>query len=268
MTQYTHVLYHRGCPDGFGAAWAAWKVLADRAKYIPVTYDQPVPDLPSDAHVLMVDFCYPRPICMEIANKVESLRVIDHHQTSADGMAGVPWATFDMSHSGAYLSWVHFHGLNVPEFVLYLEDRDLWLFKMPYSREIAAALGSYPYEFTLWEQLFTMGMEKLKLDGGTILRFQRQKVDEMCAKMYWKDFDGHRVPCANATTLFSEVGDRLCQIHPDAPFAAYYFIRPDGKVQWGLRSPGRFDVTPIAKKRGGGGHPGAAGFVSSITDIL
>lgn len=262
MTQYTHVLYHAKCPDGFGAAWAAWKVLADRAKYIPVSYEQPVPELPEDARVLMVDFCYPRPMCMELANKVESVRVLDHHKTSADSMAGVPWATFDMDHSGAYLSWVHFHGLNVPEFVLYLEDRDLWKFKIPYSREVAAALGSYPMEFTLWEQLHTMGMDKMKLDGGTILRFQRQKVEEMVSRVRWMDFDGNRVPVANASTLFSEVGDRLCQMYPDAPFAAYYYFRSDGLIQWGLRSPGRFDVTSIAKKYGGGGHPGASGFVT------
>lgn len=261
MTQYTHVLYHSNCPDGFGAAWAAWKVLADRAKYIPVVYNQPLPDLPADAHVLMVDFCYPKAQCLELKSKVESLRVLDHHKTNADQMRGYPWATFDMDHSGAYLSWVHFHGLNVPEFVLLLEDRDLWRFKMPYSREVAAALSSYPQKFQIWEQLYTMGLEKLKLEGGPILRAQGQKVDEMCARVAWKDFDGFRVPTANATVYFSEVGDKLCQMYPDAPFAAYYYERPDGKKQWGLRSPGRYDVTDIAKKRGGGGHPDAAGFV-------
>lgn len=264
MTQYTHIIYHKNCPDGFGAAWAAWKVLADRAKYIPMAYDEPMPDLPADSRVLMVDFCPARAQCMELANKVESLRVLDHHQTSADGMRGVPWATFDMEHSGAYLSWAHFHGLNVPEFVLFLEDRDLWRFKMPYSREVAAALSSYPKKFVVWEQLYGMGMEKLKLDGGTILRSQRQRIEEMCAQVRWMEFDGHKVPVVNASTLFSETVDFLCQKFPDVPFAAYYFDRADNKRQWGLRSPNRFDVTPIAKKRGGGGHPGASGFVEDL----
>lgn len=258
---YTHVIYHGGCPDGFGAAWAAWKVLTDRAKYIPMVYDQPFPEMPRHAKVLFVDFCPPKSQMLDFASKVQEVRVLDHHQSSADGMKDVPWATFDMTHSGAYLAWEHFHEAAVPDFVRYLEDRDLWRFKLPYSREVAAALGSYPMSFEIWQVLSEMGMEKLKLDGGVILRYQSRRVDEMAARVSWKDFDGHKVPVVNASVLFSEVGDKLCQIYPDVPFAAYWFGRSDGKIQWGLRSPGRFDVSVIAKKRGGGGHPGAAGFV-------
>jgi len=261
MKDYTHVIYHGGCPDGFGAAWAAWKTLADRAVYIPAVYDQALPELPRHAKVLFVDFCYPKDKMVDIASRVKSIQVLDHHQSSADGMKGIPWAHFDMEHSGAYLSWVHFFGEPAPDFVKYLEDRDLWRFDMPYSREIAAALGSYPMSFEVWEAIATMGMEKLKLDGGIILRYQARKIDEMTARVMWKDFDGHRVPVANASVLFSEVGDKLCNLYPDVPFAAYFFTRADGKIQWGLRSPGRFDVSEIAKRRGGGGHPGAAGFV-------
>lgn len=267
MTDYTHVLYHGQCPDGYGAAWAAWKMLAERAVYIPVVYSQPMPELPHHARVAMLDFCCPEKQLLELALRVESIDVLDHHVTSRDALKDVllpknVHLEFDLDHSGAYLAWVHFHGINrIPEFVRYLEDRDLWLFKMPYSREVAAALGSYPMSFEIWEMLADMGMEKLKLDGGVILRYQSRKVDEMCARVVWKDFDGHRVPVANATVLFSEVGDRLCQIYPDVPFAAYFYTRSDGKIQWGLRSPGRFDVTEIAKRRGGGGHPMASGFV-------
>jgi oligoribonuclease NrnB/cAMP/cGMP phosphodiesterase (DHH superfamily) len=261
MKDYTHIIYHGGCPDGFGAAWAAWKMLADQAVYIPSVYEQPLPELPRHAKVLFLDFCPPKPALFELAAKVKDVMVIDHHQSSADGMKGVPWAHFDMEHSGAYLSWMHFFGEPVPDFVKYLEDRDLWRFDMPYSREVAVALGSYPMKFDVWEAISSMGMEKLKLDGGPLLRYQARKIEEMIARVSWRDFDGHKVPVVNASVMYSEVGDKLCQIYPEVPFAAYFFMRADGKTQWGLRSPGRFNVLEIAKARGGGGHPNAAGFV-------
>lgn len=270
MTQYTHVLYHKACPDGFGAAWAAWRALGEKAVYIPVAYKEPMPELPRNAKVLMVDFCYPRADCLKLKESVASLQVLDHHQSAAEEMRDVVWTAFDLTHSGAFLSWVHFHGLGryrgekVPEFVLYLEDRDLWTFKLPSSQEVAVAVASYPYDFLVWNGLLERGMKSLIQEGIAILRYQNQKIEEMCGRVVWKEFDGHKVPVVNATTMFSEVANRLCESYPDVPFAAYYFDRADGKRQWGLRSPGRFDVTSIAKKRGGGGHPGAAGFVEEI----
>lgn len=264
MKNPNYVLYHGGCPDGFGAAWAAWRALQSSAKYIPCFFNQPLPDLPMDARVLILDFSYPRPKAQELASKVKEILLLDHHKTAADALADLPWAKFDMEHSGAYLSWVHFHGTPVPEFVLYLEDRDLWRFKLPHSREVAAALSSYPMDFVVWEGISNMGMEKLKFDGSLILKYEGQIVNDMCSRAYWREIGGHRVPVANATICFSQVGDRLCQLHPKVPFAAYYYDRADGKRQWGLRSPGRFDVSVIARAKGGGGHPGAAGYVEDL----
>ncbi len=37
------VIYHKHCPDGFGAAYAAWKKFGDAAEYLPASYGDPVP---------------------------------------------------------------------------------------------------------------------------------------------------------------------------------------------------------------------------------
>lgn len=264
MKNPTHVLYHGSCPDGFGAAWAVWRKLTTNCEYIPCVYGQPLPKLPSDARVLVLDYSFSREDALALADKVYEIKLLDHHQTAADALKGIPWCHFDMSHSGAYLAWEYIHGEPVPDFIKYIEDRDLWRFQLPYSREFSAALGSYPRVFTVWETLYEMGMDKMKLDGGPILRFQAQKVEEVCASAIWKNIGGCRIPVVNASVLFSEVVDRLCVLHPNAPFAAYYYDRQDGKRQWGLRSPGRFDVSAIAKNNGGGGHPGASGFVLPV----
>ena len=82
----------------------------------------------------------------------------------------------------------------------------------------------------------------------------------MCRQAVMREVGGHKVPVANGTVFFSEVGEELCKAYPEAPFAAYYMDRADGKRQWGLRSRTGFDVSAIAKQYGGGGHQAAAGF--------
>jgi nanoRNase/pAp phosphatase (c-di-AMP/oligoRNAs hydrolase) len=265
MKNYTHVLYHDQCPDGFGSAFAAWKVLGKKAEYIGLQPSDPAPVLPKKSRVIMVDVAFPLEKFLAFKKSVKDVVVLDHHITNQEEIGDLPGTYFDINHSGAYLSWVHFHKGEVPEFIRYLEDRDLWRFDMPYSREVGAALPSYPYKFEIWAQLMDMGMEKLKLDGGVILRYQGQVLSEICASATMRMIDGHLVPCANTIVLRSETGDKLCQLHPTAPFSAYYFER-NGKRCWGLRSPGRMNVAVIAKKFGGGGHANAAGFTEELSE--
>ncbi len=272
MTDYTHVLYHGACPDGFGAAWAAWKKFGNVPKYIPVQPGDPAPDLPVDADVLMVDVAYPKDIHLELKGKVKSLTVVDHHVTNLEGLGNLQNVHIDMSHSGATLAWMFLHpGKPIPELLLYVEDRDLWRFKLPDSREFSAALSSYEKKFDLWEILSTMGSDKLKHDGGPILRAEARMIEDILENAFMTKIDGHEVPVVCTSILRSQVGDRLCQIHPTVPFSAYFFVKKNPKNQmlrcWGLRSPGRFDVSVIAKKFGGGGHSGAAGFSVPIGTV-
>ena len=53
------IVYHGDCPDGFGAAFAAWKRYGDEADYVPVNHGDPPPDF-RGRHVLVADFAYDR----------------------------------------------------------------------------------------------------------------------------------------------------------------------------------------------------------------
>ena len=78
--------------------------------------------------------------------------LIDHHKTAAEDLANVPGCHFDTTRSGAVLAWQHFHpGAPVPEILLYVEDRDLWLWQLAHSREINAALGELKKDFAAWD---------------------------------------------------------------------------------------------------------------------
>lgn len=266
----TYVLYHGGCYDGFGAAWSAWRALGDTAEYIPVTYGSPPPLERIDpiSTVYVVDFSYPREQMLGLYHHVSGIRVLDHHKTAEKELEGFDFCTFDMNRSGAMLAWNYFHPKDdAPPLIQYVQDRDLWRFVLPHSREITAWLCSYPMHFGDWEQCHEYlcgSLESVALEGAAILRFQSEMVSVMCRQATWRDIGGLRVPVANATVFFSEVGDELCKQNPGAPFAAYYMDRGDGKRQWGLRSRNGFDVSEIATMYGGGGHPAAAGFVEAL----
>lgn len=269
MEYGTYVLYHGNCYDGFGAAFAFWLTLRDKATYIPVIYGQPMPEIPDGSTVYIVDFSYPRQVLKELSARSRMLVVLDHHKTAQadlDGLQGELTKDhiikFDMNKSGAVMAWEFWIGEHVPQFILYLQDRDLWKFELPYSREVSCALRSYPMDFKVWFDLHTAHPEKLKDEGIACMRLTNQMVEAMCAHAFEIKLFDVLMPCANATVFFSEVGNRLLEIH-DTQCSAYYMDRGDGRRQWGLRSRPDFDCSAVAKAYGGGGHKNASGFTSA-----
>ncbi len=262
----TYVLYHGACSDGFGAAWSAWKALGDEAEYIPVTYGTPVPELKEGSDVVMIDFAYSRDIMVEIQKNARTLLVLDHHKTAQKEIGDLRFSYFDMDKSGATLAWEHFHpNESTPDFLRYVEDKDLWRFKLPHSREINLAIQSYPMKFEVWSGFANANaLEQLRKDGVTLTRFMEQLVDQSVGQASIQEIGGYYVPVVNTTAFPSEVGHALCKAYPNRPFSAYYFDRKDGTRHWGFRSVGEFDVSEVAKKLGGGGHRNSAGFIESI----
>jgi oligoribonuclease NrnB/cAMP/cGMP phosphodiesterase (DHH superfamily) len=81
----------------------------------------------------MLDFSYKKPVMLELASKATKITVLDHHKTAEADLQELlmdrdskVFGTFDMSHSGAYLSWDYFHPTKlVPSIIGYVEDRVL-----------------------------------------------------------------------------------------------------------------------------------------------
>lgn len=256
----THCIYHFPCWDGYGSAYAVWRKFPN-ATFIPANYGQQPPLLPPDARVLICDFSYPREMILKMKSEVAELVVIDHHKTAEAALSDLPYAIFDTSHSGAYLTWEFVHNRKPPILIDYIQDRDLWTFDLHNSKQVSAALQSYGYHFQTWRQ-FEDDVSRLELEGIGILRAKEQQVSLMADTAVMMDICGYLVPVANATCYYSEVGEELCIRYPEAKFSAYYMDRKDGKRQWGMRSRNGFDCSVVAKMLGGGGHPGASGFVT------
>ncbi len=247
------VLYHADCTDGFGAAWAIWKRYPS-AEFIPADHGLPPPVSCAGRRVVIVDFAYPRPILEEMAEEAMELQVLDHHITAKEALKGLPYVHFDMEKSGAVLAWEWAHGTTPPWLLQYVQDKDLWAWKLPSSREISAGLNSYPYDFKVWDSL---EKERLEQEGRAILRYEHELVKKIIRNVVWVQFEGETVPCVHSAILTSQIGE---QLSPGRPFCLIWYDR-HGLRHFSLRSEqGGTDVAKIAVKYGGGGHTHAAGF--------
>ena len=124
-----------------------------------------------------------------LAEHAAKLIVLDHHVTARERFAndlGLQNALagrghhihFDLSHSGAMLAWNHFHPDEpAPDLLRYVEDQDLWAWKLPASEEVNAALASYPRDFEIWEELAARPIAELAAEGAPILRANRIEVE-------------------------------------------------------------------------------------------
>lgn len=277
-------IYHGNCADGFGSAWAVREALGD-IEFYPGVYQELPPDV-SGRDVYLVDFSYKYDVLCEMSFKARSITVIDHHKTAQEDLSRLPFAgktfadrpgatdycrncnmpdiaaVFDMERSGAGLAWDYFHPDKPrPKLIDHIEDRDLWRFALPHTREIQAAVFSLPYEFDAWDKWFrTDDLSQLVTEGAAIERKHHKDVAEL-TKVVTRPMKiaGEVVPMANLPyTLTSDAGHLLCG--DKYPFAGCYWDTPEGRV-FSLRSrEDGFDVGEIAKQYGGGGHKHASGF--------
>ncbi|GJL57068.1 MAG: hypothetical protein NPIRA02_42000 [Nitrospirales bacterium] len=247
------VLYHAECTDGFGAAFAVWKRFPN-ATFLPVKHGDPPPENLNDRHVLMVDFSYGRDVIEAMHAKAASLFILDHHVTAQAALSDLPYVYFDLEKSGAVLAWEWMHGVPVPWMMQYIQDKDLWQWRLPDSREINAALSSYPFEFSVWDQL---RQDVLEVEGRGILRHENVLIDKMVAEAVMVNFEGETVPAVYSPVLTSQIGERLSK---DNPFGIIWHQR-NGRRYFSMRSrSGGVSVADIAARYGGGGHTHAAGF--------
>lgn len=258
-------IYHGNCADGFGAAWVVRKKFGPGAlAFYPGVYQRPPPDV-SGLDVVMVDFSYKRPVLLEMAAKAKSILILDHHKSAAEDLVDLPanvTAVFDMNRSGAMITWdYYFPDMLPPILIEHIQDRDLWRFKLPNTREIQAAVFSYPYDFQRWDEMMAQPsvVAELAVEGRAIERKHFKDIQELLTvttrKMY---IAGYEVPVANLPYTMSSDGAHI--LAEQFPFGACYWDSADGR-NFSLRSvESGADVSEVAKQYGGGGHRHAAGF--------
>ena len=259
-TSIDTVIYHADCSDGFGAAYAAWKLLGNRAEYYACKHGNPPPDV-QGKNVAILDFSYNNATTKQMIEDADGLIIIDHHKSAIVELHDISNTIFDMTKSGAILSWEFFHpGKEPPKFIEYIQDRDLWKWELAYSKEFAAAFDMVPFDFEEFEKfeddsVFDDAVKR----GSYILAYSKTVVKKVCEKASTRRYKELDVLVVNSCHWMSEIGARLS---PDCDFAMIWYYDHDDKViKVSLRSfHDTVDVSEIAKEFGGGGHRKAAGF--------
>lgn len=202
---------------------------------------------------------------------------------------------FNLNKSGARLTWDYFHPETpAPLAIRHIEDQDMWRFALAGTRPFCRALRLMPFDLESWHALIVdtdnESTERYvdMVKSGTAIEtfFQREieglaqgslcgparlrgePVDALQALRHgqaivssgdrsWLAVNGLAV---NANALFaSDLGNLLAE--KGASFGLIWQLSGDGEVKASLRSRGHSpDVSVIAARYGGGGHPNAAGF--------
>lgn len=264
-------LYHKNCLDGIAAAWVAWKYFKGEIDLIAIQYGDPIPIL-GGRKTYVLDFSFKADVLFELDGLCDMV-LLDHHATAITEFGKLGdrvnqlkgHFVLDEQYSGAMLAWRYFFPDQEPPIeISIVQDRDLWQFKVPYTKEWTMAAFSYPFDVEIFDKLVNRGVDSVCNEGNVLERKQRHDVEKIAKSVRTMKIDGHVIPVINANVFFvSDLGHKLSEGHPAA---VVYTDGTDGRV-FSLRS--REDgirVNELAERFGGGGHPGAAGFKIPFKD--
>ena len=258
------IVYHGQCPDGFGGAYAAWTKFGTGAEYLPLTYNDPVPDSFKGRTVYFIDFCYEQEVMERIETDAERLIVLDHHRGTKEVVERMKEHIYDDTRSGATIAWNYFHPeKSVPVLLKYVEAGDLYRFDLVDAHELLTYIYTQPFTFESWERL-EKGVSDAKERsamvgrGKTYLEYKENIIQKLIDDAVVVRFEGHTCLLSPTLRVFtSELGNLLAKKHP--PFSLTLQARYDG-IRVSLRGTGDIDVAALARKYGGNGHPNAAAF--------
>lgn len=279
---YDVVLFHYPCQDGLASAWITnhyHKLQNKSIDLYPIQYGTPL-DLSrlSGKKIIFCDWAPTLDILEQVEQVVSEIKILDHHKTAQQALQSKPYAVFDMTKSGAGLSWEYFFPNSpMPNFIQMIQDRDLWTWKLPESRNLTSGLvmicdtvRSNEYDdftglFEVFDGLFS-NPDKFKfcLELGSIVNKSTLAKANSLAESHAKCVDiyqGHRVCVVNCPTdLSSDVGNILSSMDTIDFAVLWKYNHPNQEYYVSLRSSNKVDVSAIAKSFGGGGHPNASGF--------
>lgn len=259
----TVVFYHASCSDGFGGAWAAWKKFGSSASYVPISHVDKPPAGLTGRELYFIDIVFPEGVMRRLANSNTRVTAIDHHITAEEIVKKTERFSYAVNHSGAILAWKYFHaGAKPPLLLRYVEDQDLWKFKLPYTRTISVIIELFDYDFRVWNTL-AKNMEqpakrKRYVEAGSyLLKYVMRMVHHLSGETEKVRIGNQVFWAVNSSVFRSEIGGALSESGKSPSLIWSY---KDGAIRVSLRSNGKVDVAEIAKRFGGGGHRAAAGF--------
>ncbi len=281
--RYDRVFFHGPCSDGVSSLWCAKRYLISGFESVQCRAGSDPEGNFIGERILFVDLCPSLDFIVKFSKKVRLITILDHHKSALDMyneniqvLDTIPnlELVIDMERAGCQITWdFFFPEVPRPAFINYVADRDLWLWELPNSKEINAAM----FENSLFDPLSLdkldnllvnpeQKMLELEVQGRIIIKLQKRELDIGIAKAIRCEFQiedtTYKVWLGGniSMSLRSELGNLLVNRNfPDG-------TRPDFAVIWvydfksnewwlsfrgGDESP---DLSVIARKMGGGGH--------------
>ncbi|MFA5392320.1 MAG: DHHA1 domain-containing protein [Candidatus Paceibacterota bacterium] len=265
------VFYHIADNDGLGSAWSAWRKLKEKADYFGTDYHFEQHFDYKGKTIYFLDFCPSDQVISLLKQNKNHLVLVDHHISNINKLKLFDEYKFNSKHSAAVLTWQYFFPhKKIPKILFYIEDSDIWKFKLSFSREINNAIDLYDGDFKHWNKLAkdlenTSKRKEYIKTGKIISQYQNKLIQKIIAKAKLVKFEDKKVFAVNSSILISEVGNALVRKRPPL---AIVWSEINKKIWVSLRSNGLCDVSKIAERYGGGGHKGAAAFILNINDPL
>lgn len=287
-------VYHHNDHDGRCSAAIVWNTLRDNfdttlvkekedsiIKFFEVNYpvgrdiDPPgINHIERDEKIYILDFSFSEDYIHRIMEVTKNITWIDHHKTSIGfNYAEKIDTVLSLDKAACMLTWEYFHNEETPPIAVSLiQAWDIW--NLDYSQYVEPFKeGLYLYDHgpfdPIWNTLLSREKEihkptpkwlEIAEKGEICLQYRRKKnenyIDEYAFEI---DFEGYKcIVCCGRSEGSKMFGDKLNNYDMGITFAyngsnwivSLYAGRKD------------IDVSKIAKKRGGGGHKGAAGFTT------
>lgn len=276
------ICFHHNDLDGRCAAY--WvRRLCPSAELYEIDYKDefPLAIALQYAEVWLVDYSVPTDTLVKLACR--TVVWIDHHKTALDRFqrevveANIPLHVPGLREDGiaaCVLTYLYtqtpdnLDGVAVgadcaPLATRLIGDRDVWRFQYgEATREFCAGLLAHDTNprARLWDYLnwdASPGVREMREEGKIVMAYRRwQHADKVKALAFETVFEGHRALACNNGLCGSEFfGHKAEQYDLLMPF---YFDGATWTVS--LYSVKGVDCAEIAKRHGGGGHKGAAGF--------
>lgn len=272
------VFYHANCYDGAASAFLFKTYCGEEVALYPIAHGDEFPfDRIENRNVFFLDFSMKYEDMARVAKLATHFTIIDHHEGAQQDIDKLldhdnVDVYFDLKHSGCILTYIFLLTKRwkstpypAPEYLNYIEDRDLWKFKLHDSHTINAGIASFePSVEGIQEvnRLYSIAQLRFLHERGLVVQdLKKKELNDVVQNSFYIVLDNFLVPAVNCSSKFiiSELGEYLSR---ESPFAAVFYLGSDYKYRVSLRSRiGAINVFEVAKKYGGGGHRNAAGFV-------
>lgn len=268
--------FHKIDLDGF-CSGAIVKLKHPEVKLIGINYGDifPFDQIEDNETVYMVDFSLQSPFDDMIKlNNMCNLIWIDHHispireweELGKPNITGIR----NTSKAACELVWEYLFPNNEMPLGVYLAGRyDIWDHTNP--KTLPFQYGTriqnvWPLNNEFWNKIFNNDQEfadKIIEDGKTIMKYEELNNNRIAKSMSYKiNFENYRFLVCNRSHTNSKLFDSQINLpeNNDVDAVMVYSRRPNCWTVSMYTSKPNIDVSKIAKRMGGGGHKGAAGF--------